>query len=240
MQIHAPRLVFTERFAWLLARIGAVALVLVLSFTQSADPDLGFHLATGRAVLAAHSIPAQNVLSFAEPNHAWLDHSALSSVAFELAYRVGGFVGTRILQSSIVAMIALFVMGTARRLEARPAMAFFFCALGTWAAAFRFVERPLLFSNLALAAALWAYSVGHERMVRGRNEELTLPCVGAGLAITIGAQLHAGAIFAASILTGIAVGLALEPLTVRYKKPFVEGNLARRAALILSLSTVGA
>lgn len=226
--------------AWLFARIGAVGLVLALSMTQSADPDLGFHLATGRAVLAAHAIPARNVLSFAEPNHPWLDHSALSSVVFELAYRAGGFVGTRILQISIVVMIALFVMGTARRLGARPAMAFFFCALGAWAAAFRFVERPLIFSNLALAAALWAYSVGQERMISSRHEQVTLPFVGAGLAVAIGAQLHAGAIFAAAILTGMALSLALEPLTARYKNPFVDKNVARRAALFVLLSTIGA
>ncbi|HRI66439.1 MAG TPA: hypothetical protein PK156_19455 [Polyangium sp.] len=228
------------RLAWPLAKFGAVALALALSCTESADPDLGFHLATGRAVLANRSIPAQNVLSFAEPNHPWLDHSALSSVALELAYRAGGFVGTRLLQASITALIALFVMGAARRLGARPGIAFFFCALGAWAAAFRFVERPLIFSNLALAAALWTYAVLHERISQAQNDRLKLPCVGAGLAMALGAQLHAGAIFAVAILTAMALGLAIEPWTARYKKPFVDAYVARRAALGLFLATAAA
>lgn len=229
----------SDKRPWALTKIALGALVTLLAVTESVDADLGFHLATGRAVLAQGAIPARNVMTFAEPDHAWLDHSALSSVALELAHRAAGLRGTLALEALLLVATALFVLGAARRLGARPAVAAAVCALGAWAAAFRFVARPLLFSNLALAAALFACAVALERARAAEHKRAAIAASGAGLSLALGAQLHAGAVFVAIALVGMAAALALEPFVRRKTAPFLERDLARRGALVLLGAALG-
>ncbi|AKF07601.1 hypothetical protein [Sandaracinus amylolyticus] len=216
-----------------LATIGALVLVAVLATSESADPDLGFHLATGRAVLTTGAIPATNVLTFAEPDHPWINQQWLPATAFTLAYEAAGFAGTLLLRIALVVATAAFVLAAARRLDAKPEIAAAACALGAWAAAFRFVERPLLASNLALAIVLWSCA-GALRSPRPLRHVAV-----AGLAASVAVHLHAGALFSLIAMIVLAVALALEPLAAR-----VVGRdalpRAREGAIALVAATVGA
>src|ERR1700712_835083 len=71
-----------DRFAAVIVPLVAAA----VSCFWSGGGDLGFHLATGREVLATGKIPTLNLLSFGEPEHAWGLHQWLPAVWFELLY----------------------------------------------------------------------------------------------------------------------------------------------------------
>lgn len=218
-----------------LAWVGALALIAALATNESADPDLGFHLATGRAVLESGTIPATNVLTFAEPDHPWVNQQWLPATAFTLAHDAAGFAGTLALRLALVLATAAFVLGAARRLGASPELAAAATAIGAWAAAFRFVERPLLASNLALAVVVWACAAASADARAGRHRRALWYVGGAGVAASIAVHLHAGALFSFIALGVLALALALEPLAARLvgREALLDPASARRAALAL-------
>jgi hypothetical protein len=132
------------------------ALVLALGLQPARDADLGFHLATGRSILLLGHIPATNVLSFAEPDAPALHSQWLGAVLFELTYRAGGIAGPTLLKCAVLAITTAVLVDTARRLGARPTAALVATSLGLLVASERFVERPLIYSNLTLALVAWA------------------------------------------------------------------------------------
>jgi hypothetical protein len=196
-----------------IAAAGAVAVAsLALSFTHLASPDLGFHLATGRAVLALGGIPAENLLSFTEPHHPWILHEWLPAVIFELAWRGRGVAGVLAVKIVIVVATWSLVIGVARRLGASPVPAGIVSLLGAWAAASRFNERPQIFSNLALAGCaflLAGAAASSPGPSRGRR------VAAAGLLAAVAAQVHAGAVTSFTLLVAVAAGTALEPWRAR-------------------------
>jgi hypothetical protein len=130
----------------------------------SSDGDLGFHLATGREILATGRIPGTNVLSFGEPSHAWALHQWLPAVMFELLHRAWGIAAVIALKMAVVAATWAVVYRSARVAGASVASSTLTCLLGVAASAFRFEARPYLFTHLTLALILWAcaaYSRAH-------------------------------------------------------------------------------
>jgi hypothetical protein len=195
-----------------LAVQGAVAAAaFALAFTRITSPDLGFHLATGRAVLALGRIPATNVLSFTEPDHPWILHEWLPAVLFELAWQRFGPAGVLAVKVAVVVATWVTVHAAARRLGASPLAAGVATLLGAGAAATRFSERPQIFSALGLAvcALLLAHAGAATGPRRVRFAAL------AGLAGALGVQVHAGAVTSFALMLAVAAGLAIEPLRSR-------------------------
>src|SRR5436853_3586493 len=54
------------------------------------DPDLWWHLANGRLMLATSSIPHVDVYSFSAAGHAWVMHEWLADLGMYLLYQAGG------------------------------------------------------------------------------------------------------------------------------------------------------
>lgn len=214
-----------------------VLLAVALSVNASSDPDLGFHVATGRAVLVEGAIPRVNVLSFAEPDQPWINQQWLPATLFAIAFDHAGFAGTLAIRVLLVALTTALLVLTARRLGASVAWTACLVGLGTWAAALRFVERPLLFSNLALALVLFACASA--AATRDRRFVL-LACVTASVAI----HLHAGAIFSLLALSVSAVACVLEPMAARWvgREPLAHARdgavLAGGAVLAVALAAI--
>lgn len=174
-----------------------------LGVFEASDGDLGFHLATGRAILAQGRWLDRNVLTFVDPAPSWVLQQGVPAVLFELIHRSAGISGLILAKAAIVAVTFSLVHWTGVRLGARPVWAAAVTLLGAWACAFRFVERPLLFSNLALAYVGWALA---GLLVRGRagGGRALLHAGAAGVAAC---HLHAGAVFVllAILLHGAAL-----------------------------------
>ncbi len=212
----------------LLAALASVVICAsLLAFTHITDPDLGFHLATGRAVLALGRIPATNVLSFTEPEHPWILHEWLPAVLFELAWRKSGPAGVLALRVIVVAGTWPLVLLAARRLGASPIAAGIATLIGAGAAALRFTDRPQIFSNLALAGC--ALLLADAAKVQGGHRRIRRVAV-AGLVAAGAAQVHAGAVTSFALLACVAVGVAIEPLRARLFHDEVRGPSGLAAA----------
>jgi len=95
----------------------SIAFVVLLCIGPVVDPDLGFHVATGRAILAAGAIPATNVLSFAAPNAIAVNQQWLPAVLLELAFTHGGPAAVVAIRVLVVVLTFIVVAATARALS---------------------------------------------------------------------------------------------------------------------------
>jgi hypothetical protein len=190
----------------MLGAVGAMACF------QSSDGDLGFHLATARAFWALGRIPSRNVLSFAEPEHAWLLHQWLPALAFEWLWRSWGVAGVIVLKMLVVMASFACAYAAACALGASPLVAAGVCLFAAAAGSPRFELRPYLFTHLCLGAVVWAFALDVGRQVV-RRRRLQLWAAGT---IALACQLHAGAIDGVIALGLCALGSALEPWRARW------------------------
>ena len=197
-----------------LVAVLVLAAVAAMGFVQVSSADTGFHLATGRLVLATRHIPATNVLSYTEPDHPWVAHEWLSGVLFELVWRAAGPAGLLGLKLALLLATFACVLAAARRLGASPLAAGLATALGAAACASRFVERPQLFSNAVLAAVALLLA---RRLVPRTDQPRCAwgGLVGAAALVVANYQLHAGALNSLILMACVAVGVAFEPWLLR-------------------------
>ena len=81
-----------------LRRVTSAVVLRVLLFTAvfslaavpPLDPDLWWHLANGRLMLATQSIPQTDVYSFSAAGHPWVMHEWLADLAMYLLFQAGG------------------------------------------------------------------------------------------------------------------------------------------------------
>jgi hypothetical protein len=225
-----------------LALATVVAVSVALATFEASDPDLGFHFATGREVLATGRIPTHNVLSYTQPEHPWLVHYWLPATLLELTRRAGGIGAVIALKIAVVVAIWWLVLAAARRLGASPLGAAAATVIAACGAAFRFVERPLLFSDLTLAATLFFLASAHEAArAPGSSRRVGLSLGGAMVTAAIGCHLHAGALYGLLVLGALAVGALVEPLRARLLRDNgPRGPAGPRAALALAATLAGA
>lgn len=166
----------------------AMAVVALLAFGPIVETDLGFHLATGRYILSHGSIPATNVLSFAEPNATSVNDEWLAAVLYELAFRISP---VALVMMRVTLLLATFssLYVAARTWGARAWPTATVLVLGASASAFRFLDRPFLFSNLTTALTILGLSWTSVTLTRRRGLLLI------AFASFAGPQLHAGALF---------------------------------------------
>jgi len=138
----------TRRLLMAVALLG----VAVTGVREVMDPDLWWHMATGRYILAQGRIPAYDVFSFTAADHRWVTHEWLSDLLLYVGSRLVGLAGLAVLFTLvIVAAYALVWM----RCRGRPVLAAFAVVLAALAASPTFGVRPQMFS--LLFASLYLY-----------------------------------------------------------------------------------
>ncbi len=195
--------------------LGAVLLgVAALATYEISDPDLGFHLATGRNILASGHWPDRNVLSFAAPNQPWVLQQGVPAVVFEWLWQSGGVFALIAAKAFIVATTFGLVFLAAITLGVRPLLAGMVVLFAAWSCAFRFVERPLIFSNLMLAVVVWALARAWRATDGGRWRWL----LAGGVATATACNLHAGAVFSILLLCLCGGCLLVSPWLIRLRR----------------------
>jgi hypothetical protein len=123
----------------------------LLAFRPAIDPDVFWHLATGKWIWQNQAIPKADPFSWTTPGRAWIAHEWLTEAIWRLVYRIGGW-------GALVALSGLILMGTfalvratSRRLGARPISATVFTALSALAGLHTWNVRPQMIS-LAFSA----------------------------------------------------------------------------------------
>lgn len=158
------------------ARVGLVAILTIAcaSVRKLFDPDLYWHLATGRWIAAHHAIPRADPFSYTSSGH-WDYSDTLASLYFYAASVLGGVPGIEIATALLVGATAFVLLGLLRDAAAETAPsprlrdATSAVALAIWGAAVSFRVGPKAdwFSFLGFAVILLAVSrAGARRTAR--------------------------------------------------------------------------
>lgn len=169
-----------------------LAALLAMGVRPPTDPDLGWHLQTGRYILA-HGLPRTDPFSFTATTHAWTTHEWLSQVAMALVEQAGGLPGLSLFFAGVIALTFAAVYAAS---PGRPYLAAFITLLAAVASAMVWGARPQLFNLLGLAACVLVL----ERVKDGRWPARAL--WGLPPLLAVWANLHGG------FLAGVALLLA--------------------------------
>jgi len=187
--------------------IALLIALFALSTRETVDPDLWWHLATGRVIVGTRSIPRHDVFSYTVPDHEWITHEWLAQVAMYGLYQAGGLPALLLATSAVVTLaFALLYL----QCDGRPHLAVFAVLLGALASAVTWGPRPQMLT-LALAAA-FTYLLFHYR--RGRRWVLVLyPALTA-----LWVNLHSG-FFLGFVLLGLVLLGELAAHLLDYRTP---------------------
>lgn len=206
--LFTPRTVFP---------VALFILVFVLASRQAStlDPDLWWHLQTGKDIIATKSIPHVDPYSFTKTGAEWTTHEWLSEVLMYLLYRATGLSGLVIAFSAIISL-ALFVMY--RRTAGRPYVAALAVLLAAPASSPYFGIRPQMITFL-LASIFIAVldKFGHENKSRLL---LWLP-----LLMLLWVNLHAGFALGLALIVLYLVSFVLDSRWTRLR-PIALAGLA--------------
>ena len=140
-----------------------VALTLAWAGGPLADPDVWWHVRTGRYVLDHHTIPHTDPWSFTAPHGSWVPTSWLSDVLFALAERASGDTGLRVLRLLLALAVVVATWLVARRSATTTRDAALATGLAVLALAPFLRERPQVLSLLLVA---WL-TLGIQRILAG-------------------------------------------------------------------------
>lgn len=91
-----------------------VGLTVLFSLQPLTDPDLGWHLMTGKYVVEKMQVPKSEVWTYSLPEHEYLAHSwLLDAVLFEV-YRWWGLWGVNLVFAGLMVVVAGFLVLTSR------------------------------------------------------------------------------------------------------------------------------
>lgn len=216
-----------------LVRLGAPLFPALLACFKIVNGDIGFHVATGRAIGLLGEVPRENVLSFAESDHTWVLHQWLPALLFEridTIFGAGALVGVKV--AVIYVTFLLLWLAMEKRTEGKGLwLPLLWFALAASAAACRFYVRPYIFSMLGMAVFLYLVA-DYQRT--GRVGRLTI----AAVATAIFATLHAGVVYILLLFLSLAAAGVLAAAIHRWEPSAIKvaavacGSFV--AALVLS------
>lgn len=127
----------------------AVLYAFFAGFRTVGDPDLGWLLATGRFVVAHHSIPSTDVFSYTAPGNPWI-YPPFAGVIFYVLFLVGGYAALSWLCAGACAGTAALLVASEWGNTALAAL----CAVAVPILAARTAPRANLFTVVLFAAFL--------------------------------------------------------------------------------------
>lgn len=217
--------------------LAAVAPLLpaLLGFFKILNGDIGFHVATGRAIDLAGKVPTTNVLSFAQDSQPWVLHQWLPAYLFHHVDQLVGPAGLVLLKCVVIYVTFLFLWLAMRMRSDSRSWCLFWFTVAAGAAASRFFVRPYLFSMMGVSVLL--YLLARYELTDKRAYLLAAAAIVAPFA-----ALHAGVIYLLLIFgAAAAAGFAAWLLGFRPR----EGGPAARdiglafgAALLLTMLVV--
>jgi hypothetical protein len=171
----------------------------LLACFQIINGDIGFHIATGRAIDLFGEIPTQNVLSFTVPEQPWILHQWIPAYLFHRVDLLAGPAGLLAVKCAVIYLTFLFLWLAmcARRPEPDPAGPLLWYVLAVGAAASRFLVRPFLFSDLGLATLLFV-------LARAERDGPRRQLWAAAFCCGVTAALHAGAVYLLLLMAALA------------------------------------
>jgi hypothetical protein len=173
------------------------------AFQPAGNYDLGWHLATGRFMIAEGRFPTADPFSFTRAGHPWLNHEWLFEILSYLGYEAAGWralaLGTVLLALAATLLLVVCMHSRAGGGEGVLLLA----ALWLAGARFRFDPRPEMVSLLFLAA-LCAVLDWSRRGPSANRALLLYPL------FALWANLHPAALLGAAVLVVWVAGEILQ------------------------------
>jgi hypothetical protein len=185
-----------------LALLVAISLGLVAGGSEIANTSIGWHLATGRWILAHHAVPRSDPFSFTAEGTEWVDHEWLFQLIVALVETVGGAPALIALRALLVATLAILLYRFAIRSGLDPPTALVLTALCLYGASIRFFLRPELCTLLIAPAVVWIF-------VRRGDYRGHRWLVSIAVLMVVGANLHAGVLVVPPLLVGLLLAEVL-------------------------------
>jgi len=95
---------------WIAPLIILIILIILFSLRLLSDPDLGFHLNSGRWIISHQSIPQTDIATYTVPDHTYIDLHWLFQVMIYCLYLVIGYKGLSLLVCLLVCLL-FFLIG---------------------------------------------------------------------------------------------------------------------------------
>jgi hypothetical protein len=193
------------------------------------DFDMGWHLATGRWVVAHQAVPTTDVLSYTSPGAEWI-YPPFAGVLLYGIFSAAGYAGLTWLCALVLAAIVTFLLR--RSSQAQSAWAAALAILAVPALALRATPRADLFTHLFFAifiALLWSY---HEDRAEARSARLWLLPV----LMLLWVNLHPGFVAGVGLIFAYLLVEALELFFPARRSAAV--SRLRRASLPLAVAVV--
>ncbi len=162
------------------------------------DGDVGTHIRIGDFILAHHSVPAQDFLSFSRQGQEWYSFEWLTDVLFSALHTAAGLKGVVLFSGVvIVAAFTTVLLHTLWR-GANVVIALALCLMAVNASSVHFHARPHAFTMLFAAVSMWLIEADRKR--QSRAVWLLIPIV------ILWANLHAGFLILFAVLGLLVIG----------------------------------
>ncbi|MEO7142568.1 MAG: hypothetical protein ABI165_03610 [Bryobacteraceae bacterium] len=119
------------------------------------DADAALHLRIGEIILAAHSVPSQDLFSFSKPAGTWYAFEWLSEITYAWVFNLAGLKGVTLLAGVLIALSITVLLKYSVWKGADGVIALVLTMLAATALSIHFYARPHLFTLLLLAVAVW-------------------------------------------------------------------------------------
>lgn len=201
--------------------------LLATAATPITDPDLWWHLATGRYIVETHSIPHKDVFSYTAPDHKWITHEWLAGMGMIGLYRHGGQAAL-ILATSIIITLSFTILYV--QCTARPHLAVFAVLFGALASAITWGPRPQILSMLFTAILLYLL---YQLRQKKRPVWWAFPML-----VVVWVNLHGGYFFAFVVIGTVLVCDVLAHLLDCRTSATLDLHELRKLALVLGICIV--
>src|SRR6267378_5593691 len=185
--------------------------VLAMTARPATDPDLWWHLRTGKWIVETGHVPHSDPFSFTRAGHAWVSHEWLSEVVFYELWKHGG-AAALIVFSAIITTAGFMLLylrcllGGAEKHWAAAATAF-----GALASAPSWGVRPQMFTFTLASLLLWLLESANKLEGGNKNKEARprllfwIPPL-----FLLWLNLHAGFALGLALLFAYGLGLIME------------------------------
>ena len=127
------------------------------------DGDVGTHIRVGDYIVAHHSVPTQDMLSFSKPGGEWYAFEWLTEVIFSLLHAFAGLKGVVLFSGVIIAAAYTIPLLHAIWRGANPVIALALVLMAVNASSIHFHARPHIFTLLFIAIAFWLFDADRKR-----------------------------------------------------------------------------
>ncbi|PIY95599.1 MAG: hypothetical protein COY66_06335 [Candidatus Kerfeldbacteria bacterium CG_4_10_14_0_8_um_filter_42_10] len=144
-----------QRILYFAAMILAFSVIFVICVFPIEDVDTWMHLKYGEHIVETKSLPQYDFFSYTVTGTRDADHEWLAQVALYLVYRFFGFDGLVLFKTIIILITFWILLRTVNKLWGRSFSSLLLLVGMAMTGAFRFVERPELFTFLLLSLLIY-------------------------------------------------------------------------------------